>query len=98
MSIYKVKIIRKGSCTSNIRVRYQRFWDAKIDKIIMYAATLNLTNAKDRCHKSLPLDIEDMFIVVSPYEEDYGNTWYYQGYRPLYDGRDRKAYVCKEMR
>ena len=98
MSIYKAKIIRKGNCINKVRFRYQRFWDAKIDNIMMYAATLNLTNAKDRCHRSLPLDIEDMFIVVSPYEEDYENTWYQHGYRPLHEFRDKKAYTCKVMR
>jgi hypothetical protein len=93
MSLYKADIYHKGH--DDTRYRYQHFWD--VGKMMMFASALNLTNTKYRCHRALPLDELDYYIVVSPYFEEYYNNGYKSGYQQVYP-HDKIAYVCKVMR
>ena len=65
MSMYRVKIYQKHYA-DDTHYRYRHFWGAKKDKLMVFATTLNLTNTKERCHKSLPLDEEDYYSSSSP--------------------------------
>lgn len=96
MSMYRVKIYQKHHA-DDTHYRYRHFWGAKKDKLMVFATALNLTNTKERCHKSLPLDEEDYYLYASPYAEEWYNNGYTSCFRQVYSF-DRKGYVCKVMR
>lgn len=96
MSMYRADIYQKGY-GDDTHYRYQHFWGAKKNKLIMFATSLNLTNTKKRCHKSLPLDDEDYYLEVSPYAEEWWNNGYTSGFQQVFP-RDNRALVCKVMR
>ena len=81
----------------DMHYRYQHFWNAKKDKLMMFAIALNLTNTKERCHKSLPLYEEDYYLSVSPYAEEWWDNGYGSGFQQVYSF-DRRALTCKVMR
>ena len=96
MSMYRVDLHQK-SYSDDTYYRYQHFWCAEKDKLTVFATTLNLTNTKEECHKSLPLDDEDYYLYVSPYAEEWWDNGYTSGFQQAYPF-DRKSYACKVMR
>ena len=95
MSMYRADIYQEHYA-DDMHYRYQHFWNAKKDKLMMFATALNLTNTKERCHKSLPLDEEDYYLSVSPYAEEWYANGFTSGFKQA-NYCDRKAYTCKVM-
>lgn len=94
--MYRVNIYQKHYADDTHYYGYQHFWNAKKDKMV-FATALNLTNTKDKCHKSLPLDEEDYYLYVSPYAEEWYANEVTSGFHQVYT-LDRRAYTCKVMR
>jgi len=96
MSMYRADIYQKNYA-DDTHYRYQHFWGAKKDKLMVFATALNLTNTKERCHRSLPLDEEDYYLYISPYAEEWWANGYMSGFQQVYSF-DRRALTCKVMR